>query len=397
MKKALIFAMFAVLLVGFVLAIPAPATPVCKVEGTIQNIEFKAAYNDTCVLDNTCPTDTLVYHKDEYSLNILINKISNISVDETDSTTCEEEYILGESKVFTILKTNVNVELKEDQTIKFQSNPYLNLFSSYEIINETVVGASCGTVTPGTNNECCINKGYSGWNETEFKCIGENDEENETNVGTIHNEDNETEEVECDAWKCTKWGACLNGVEKRTCTKLSNCTSQEQKPRLTKNCSEKDKLQAYNKTADCPENCTCSGSTVKCTSEDGTRTMTIYAGKSGNVIVQVKNINMSTNVTLYKSVNGTLYAVFKGNKTEAIILPDDVLNRIQERTKAKLSNESINLTEDGYYLVQSKKHARLFWLIPVRENIGAQVDAETGAIIKIRNPWWGFLARDVKD
>jgi trehalose-6-phosphatase len=62
-----------------------------------------------------------------------------------------------------------------------------------------------------------------------------------------------------------------------------------------------------------------------------------------------------------------------------------------------LENGSINLTEDGYYQVQTKKKARLFWLVPVREKFRAQVDAETGEIIKIRNPWWGFLARDNKE
>ena len=44
-----------------------------------------------------------------------------------------------------------------------------------------------------------------------------------------------------------------------------------------------------------------------------------------------------------------------------------------------------------------RKRARLFLLIPVREKVKAQVDPETGQVIKIRNPWWGFLARDVAE
>jgi hypothetical protein len=39
----------------------------------------------------------------------------------------------------------------------------------------------------------------------------------------------------------------------------------------------------------------------------------------------------------------------------------------------------------------------LFFIFPVREKIEAQVDPETGNVSKIRNPWWGFLARDVKE
>jgi hypothetical protein len=273
--------------------------------------------------------------------------------------------------------------------------------------NETLVGASCGTVTPGENNDCCISKGYSGWNESSFKCIGEK-EDNETEANddnensqnhvlgsTLNNKENDKRE--CDAWKCSKWSACINGKETRSCSKLSNCTNNEEKPKITKSCSEKDRLGKYNRTADCPENCTCSGSTSKCSFENGTRVMTIYAGNSGNVIVQVKNINMSTNVTLYKSINGTLYAVFTGNRTHEIKFPDEIKDRLENHTKTKLYNESINLTEDGYYVMDMNKKSRLFFLFPVREHMKAQIDAQTGETIKIRNPWWGFLAKDVKD
>ena len=145
---------------------------------------------------------------------------------------------------------------------------------------------------------------------------------------------------------------------------------------------------------ECPENCTCTGSTIKCELEDGRREMTIRAGNSGNVIVQVKGINMSTNVTLYKS-NGEFYGVFGNNQTRKIrVLPDHVQEKIRERIRARLENQSIELDEDGIYRIQGKKKARLFFLFPVREKIRAQIDAETGEIIKIRNPWWGFLARD---
>jgi hypothetical protein len=53
--------------------------------------------------------------------------------------------------------------------------------------DENIVGASCGTVTPGYQNECCVNKGYSGWDAEEFKCIGEDEEEETENhiLGTV--------------------------------------------------------------------------------------------------------------------------------------------------------------------------------------------------------------------
>ena len=93
---------------------------------------------------------------------------------------------------------------------------------------------------------------------------------------------------------------------------------------------------------ECPEECVCSGSTVKCTFENGTRVMTVYAGNSGNVIVQVKNLNMSTNVTLYKGENGKIYGVFNDNETREINLPDEIKEKLQNHTRTRLYNESIN-------------------------------------------------------
>ncbi len=208
---------------------------------------------------------------------------------------------------------------------------------------EEILGASCGTVTPGYQNECCVRKGYQGWDEQEFKCIGERNKENIRERIRFQN------------------GFPQNEIE-------------------------------------CPEGCVCSGSNVKCSFENGTRIMTIYAGNSGNIIVQVKNINASTNVTLYKQ-DGKVYGTFKDNETKEIVLPDQVMEKLKEKKQKRLQlyNESIELDENGYYHVEMKKKARLFLLIPVREHVQAEVNAETGEAVKIRNPWWGFLAKDIKE
>lgn len=271
-----------------------------------------------------------------------------------------------------------------------------------------LMGASCGTVTPGENNECCISKGYSGWDQEEFECTGENDKENEGTVLGVNAKNktkdngagaNKINKENCEAWRCEKWDACLNETKTRKCVKAFwfNCTIDTEKPKLSKNCLEKEELKFYNKSRDCPEECTCSGSTIKCISEDGKRTMTIYAGKSGNVIVQVKETNMSTNVTLYKNEEGKVYGVFNGNKTHEVMLPDEVKEKLQNHTRVKYYNESINLTEDGYYVMSMNKKSRLFFIFPVREHTKAGVNAETGEAVKVRNPWWGFLAKDVKE
>ncbi len=127
------------------------------------------------------------------------------------------------------------------------------------------------------------------------------------------------------------------------------------------------------------------------------RVMAIFAGKSGNIIIKVKGINMTTNMKLYHhtgKVNGM------GDNVSTLInyFPDDIREIIRNRVHADAEYEDeIELDEEGLYRVKTKKKSRLFYLVPVREKVRAQVDPETGEIIKIRNPWWGFLAKDVVD
>jgi len=164
----------------------------------------------------------------------------------------------------------------------------------------------------------------------------------------------------------------------------------------------KNRLRIQAQNQECPSNCSCDGSTIKCQvqTQNGTqKQMTIQAGNSGNTIVQVKNANMSTQVQLYKSDDGKVYAQFQNNETKEIILPDEIKTRIEARLRerVKLQNENMTLNEDGEYQIRAEKRARLLWIIPVQERVNAQVDAETGEILRQRNSWWGFLARDVSE
>ena len=43
-------------------------------------------------------------------------------------------------------------------------------FLAKDVQEEEIVGASCGTVTPGDNDECCQNKGYDVWNAETAEC-----------------------------------------------------------------------------------------------------------------------------------------------------------------------------------------------------------------------------------
>lgn len=162
---------------------------------------------------------------------------------------------------------------------------------------------------------------------------------------------------------------------------------------LKKLIQERNRIRFGETGVQCPTECSCTGSTIKCQLASG-REMTIVAGKSGNVIVQVKGENMTTNVTLYKS-EGKLYGVFKDNETKQVrVLPDQIKERIRERLQRQLENENITLSEDGEYEYQAEKKARLFFIFPVRVAVQAEINAETGEVVRLRTRWWDFLAKD---
>ena len=68
--------------------------------------------------------------------------------------------------------------------------------------------------------------------------------------------------------------------------------------------AEKNRLRLQN-DSELPENCRRDGATLKC-EINGTRTMTIRAGESGNTILQVRETNATTSVELYRK-DGELY------------------------------------------------------------------------------------------
>ena len=157
---------------------------------------------------------------------------------------------------------------------------------------------------------------------------------------------------------------------------------------------ERNKLRLN--ASELPENCTRTGSVIRCELKNG-KVMIVMAGKSGNIIVQVKGVNMTTNVTLYHH-DGRVFGLFENNETRLIdILPDELKEIIRERTQARLNNTNITLNENGEYEYRAEKESRFLGLFKVREKVEWYINSETGEILRERTPWWGFLARDVEE
>ncbi len=186
-------------------------------------------------------------------------------------------------------------------------------------------------------------------------------------------------------------------INKTNISKYGNLTKEQFKEFVKEKTEERKIFKFEEKTGqECVDGCKCNGVVMKCELEDGTREMTVYT-KSGNIIFQVKNVNASTQVTLYHN-NKTTYAELQNGIVKEIkIMPDEVQEKIKDKIKSKLEKFNITLDENGVYEIQMQKKSRLFFLFLVREKVQAQVNSENGEVVKIRNPWWGFLAKDVKE
>ncbi len=144
-----------------------------------------------------------------------------------------------------------------------------------------------------------------------------------------------------------------------------------------------------------PEDCTITGSVIRCGLENG-RVMVVMAGQSGNTIVQVRGVNMTTRTELYHH-NGQVYGVFENETRLIVYLPDQLKDIIRERTQARLNNTNITLNENGTYEYAAEKEARFLGLFKVKEKVKWFINPETGEIIREQGPWWGFLASDIKE
>ena len=339
MKKVLMLLVCIILLASFVVASVIAPSPTCKINAEINKVTYQEAYfieyEDIIVCSNiTIPA--------KYLLNVKITGVSTVINRGPEWSTCEKLYPINSEQTLTIYKS----EIESAHT-----------FAIGEFLSGKIHLSSIGVSSTGECESEILGKSQL--------CECE---------GGIYLSDYATSHIEEPAEEKEHE---LNSTEIQKIKQNQNRIKY-----------------SYANQTECPDNCTCAGSTIKCWI-NGQREMTIVAGRSGNVIVQVKGVNASTNVSLYKS-EGKLYGVFNG-ETKRIMTPEQVQEKIRERKQKTWEEHNITLDEEGYYRVQSKKKARLFLLVPVREKVRTQIDAETGEIIKIRNPWWGFLANDIKE
>jgi hypothetical protein len=206
------------------------------------------------------------------------------------------------------------------------------------------------------------------------------DDENETD--DAEEEDEEEIEIEIE-----------DEDGKRTIKATSKSMSPEQF-RETVRAAVRERNRVRINDSELPGNCVRTGSAIRCDIEGG-RAMVVMAGSSGNTIIKVREVNMSTRAELYHH-NGKVYGVFSDNDTRLInFFPDQIQEMIRERINATIvGNESIELNDEGEYRVEVRKRARFLGIFKIKEKVRFHIDPETGEILNTRAPWWSFLTTD---
>ncbi|MFH1248823.1 MAG: hypothetical protein V1660_01595 [archaeon] len=92
-----------------------------------------------------------------------------------------------------------------------------------------------------------------------------------------------------------------------------------------------------------------------------------------------------------------------GKNAEIKVMPNTASERAIERLQLKVCNSEnncqIELKEVGSgeqvkaaYEVKAQKEARILGMFKTKMQVQAQIDAETGEVIKAKKPWWAFIA-----
>lgn len=283
------------------------------------------------------------------------------------------------------------------------------------VVNDTTVGDNETGTSENSTLECEEDSDCGSGYECEDSVCVVDDEENETDSDDNETDSDDEDEEEDENKVCCfryriKQGEKIEGkynrINEKDCLEYEDedgkfseivndtqCNRYEFKYEI----KEKQRIKFEAKTNQtCPEGCECEGVVMKCELEGGGREMRVFAGNSGNIIIQVKGVNVSTNVSIYKDENGTLIGNFSGGVRKIGVLPDEVKFKVKEKVKAKLSEEEIELEAEGEYEYTANKESRFLGLFKIRERIHAQIDSETGDV-RVNAPWWGFLANDVEE
>jgi len=127
-----------------------------------------------------------------------------------------------------------------------------------------------------------------------------------------------------------------------------------------------------------------------------------YRLEAGNISAECE-----CQMTQEKIQNKTqLYAqLSNGKQAEIKVMPDVAADRALERLRLKVCSEdnncTIELKEVGKnekvqmaYEMQIQRHSKILGIFQKKMQVKMQVNAENGEVIRVKKPWWAFLATE---
>jgi len=94
-----------------------------------------------------------------------------------------------------------------------------------------------------------------------------------------------------------------------------------------------------------------------------------------------------------------------GKNAEIKVMPNTASEKALERVRLKVCSEEneckIELKETGSgeqtklaYELKTQRQSKVFGLFKAKMQVQVQVNAENGEVIKVKKPWWAFLASE---
>lgn len=126
-------------------------------------------------------------------------------------------------------------------------------------------------------------------------------------------------------------------------------------------------------------------------------------GEGNRLRLRVRDTEAHTELEVTSEGNKLRAKLSNGRNAEIKVMPDTASERALQRLRLKNCSESQNCTielkqvGEGEqarlaYEVQAERHSKILGLFQAKMQVRAQIDAETGEVIRVGKPWWAFLA-----
>ena len=140
------------------------------------------------------------------------------------------------------------------------------------------------------------------------------------------------------------------------------------------------------------------GQMLKIQTQANNRIKLEVGGVSAECDCEMKQEKVQNKTKLYARLSN-------GKNAEIKVMPNTASEKALERLRLKVCSEEnqcqIELKEVGSgeqtklaYELKTQRQSRVFGLFKAKMQVQAQVDAENGEVIKVKKPWWAFLASE---